>query len=340
MNENCQGCGLPLQSDHPELAGYAKSTDQTFCQSCFRLRHYRDFKRVRADVDDSVVLDFVQSFNGTIFWIIDLMKLEQSLHPTLVRNLIGKDVVLLVNKRDLIPKTVSNTKLLHGIMRLLKEYPISFKEVLFVSAKKRESLEPILPYLMIGDVAFVGCVNVGKSSVLNTLLDDDKLSVSPVASTTASIIELKINDFTLYDTPGLQNESELVYHLSDEDLILLAPQKTLKPQVFQIYEKQSLVFGGLGAITIEPDDKMIQVVSYLPFPLKRVNPERIDSNLAQASFLKREDAQYKTKKLPKTKEDIELEIFDAGFIVIKGAIKSLELYFDNKVNVVSRKAVI
>ena len=340
MSKNCQGCGLPLQSDQPELAGYAKSLDQAFCQSCFRLRHYRDFKRVRAEVDDGVVLDFVQSFNGTIFWIIDLMKLEQSLHPTLVRNLIGKDVVLLVNKRDLIPKTVSNTKLLHGVMRLLKDYPISFKEVLFVSAKNRNSLEPILPYLMVSDVAFVGCVNVGKSSVLNTLLDDDKLSVSPVASTTASIIELKINDFTLYDTPGLQNESDLVHHLSDDDLIMLSPQKTLKPQVFQIYEKQSLIFGGLGAITVEPDEKMVQIISYLPFPLKRVNPARIDSNLAQASYLKLNEPVYRSKKLPKTKEDTELEIFDAGFIVIKGAVKSLELYFDTKVNVVSRKAVI
>ena len=340
MSNNCQGCGLPLQDEHKDKAGYAKSLENEFCQSCFRLRHYRDFKRVKAEVNDDVVLDFVQEFEGTVFWIIDLMKLEQSLHPTLMRSLIGKDVVLLVNKRDLIPRTVSNTKLLHGIMRLVRDYPISFQDVLFVSAKNRASLEPVLPYLMLGDVAFVGCVNVGKSSVLNTLLDDDKLSVSPVASTTASIIELKINDFTLYDTPGLQNESELVYNLSDDDLVMLAPQKTLKPQVFQIYEKQSLVFGGLGAITIEPADKMIQIVSYLPFSIKRVNPTRIDANLEQAEFLKLENAHYRLKKLPKTKEDIELEIFDAGFIVVKGAIKSFELYFDPRVNTVTRKAVI
>lgn len=339
MKQKCEGCGLSLQTEDETQAGYAKSKEHRFCQSCFRLRHYRDFKRVRAEVDDGVILDFVMEFEGTIFWIIDLMNIQQSLHPALIRHLSGKNVVLLVNKRDLLPKSVSNRRLLHGIMRFLKPYPIQFMEVLFVSAKYRKSLEPILPYLLMGDVAFVGCVNVGKSSILNALLDDDSLSVSPVASTTASIIELKVNDFTLYDTPGLQNESAITHRLSEEDLVALAPQKPVKPQVFQIYEQQALVLGGVFAIVVEPVDR-IQVVSYLPHNMKRVKPDRIDANLKQSQFLKVDNPNYRRRSYPGSKEDVEIEIYDFGMIVIKGSVRKIEVIAEKDLEYIYRKAVL
>lgn len=339
MKQKCEGCGLVLQTSDVHEPGYAKSEEHRFCQSCFRLRHYRDFKRVRAEVDDGVILDFVMEFEGTIFWIIDLMNIQQSLHPALIRHLSGKNVVLLINKRDLIPQSVSNRRLLHGIMRLLKPYPIQFTEVLFVSAKHRKSLEPILPYLLMGDVAFVGCVNVGKSSILNSLLNDDTLSVSPVASTTASIIELKVNDFTLYDTPGLQNESAITHRLSDEDLQALSPQKPIKPQVFQIYEEQALVLGGVFAVIVEPIDR-IQVVSYLPHNMKRVKANRIDANLKQAEFLQVDEPQYRRRSYPSSKEDVELEIYDFGMIVIKGGVKKIEVVAEKDLEYIYRKAVL
>lgn len=339
MSQKCEGCGLTLQTSDVHKPGYAKAVDHRFCQSCFRLRHYRDFKRVRAEVDDGVILDFVMEFEGTIFWIVDLMNIQQSLHPALIRHLTGKNVVLLVNKRDLLPKSVSNRRLLHGIMRLLKPYPIQFMEVLFVSAKNRESLEPILPYLYMGDVAFVGCVNVGKSSILNTLLNDDSLSVSPVASTTASVIELEVNEFKLYDTPGLQNESVITYRLSEEDLVSLSPQKTVKPQVFQIYEKQALVLGGVFALIIEPY-KQSQIISYLPLDMKRVKPDRVDANLKQAEYLVVDSPSYRKKAYPSTKEDVEIEIYDFGMLIIKCGVKKIEVVAEKDMEYIYRKAVL
>lgn len=339
MEKKCQGCGAVLQIDNNELAGYAKSLENDFCQSCFRLKHYRDFKRVRADVNDADVLEFIEGFHGTIFWIVDLLNINQSMHPGLMRTLIGKDVVLLANKRDLFPKSLSNTKLLHGLMRAMGDFPISFLEVQFVSSKKRESLLDILPYLEAGDVAFVGAVNAGKSSILNSLLNQDKLSVSPVASTTAEVIEINVNDYRLFDTPGLQNESNLSHVLSDEDLLRLSPQKTMKPQVFQIYEKQSFVIGNLGSITIDPKDQ-VQVIAYLPVKVKRVRPERVEANLKQAKEMIVPDAKYRKHVWPKEKNNIDLELFDIGFFNIKGEYKSLESNFDQNIEVVFRKAMI
>ena len=339
MEHTCKGCGATLQTEDKELRGYAIATDHDYCQSCFRLRHYNDFKHVRADVNDGDILDFLVPFEGTVFWIIDLMNINQSMHPGLMRTLMNKKVVLLANKRDLLPKQVNHTKLLHGLMRAMKDFPLKFEEVQFVSAKKRESLEGILPYLEQGDVAFVGAVNAGKSSILNTLLAKDDLSVSPVASTTADVIEIKINDYTLYDTPGLQNESKLSHVLSDKSLLLLSPQKRLRPQTFQIYEKQSIVIADLGAITIDPV-KSCQVVVYLPLEAKRIKPERIDNNLKNASLKLLDDPKYRKRTWPKQKYNVDLEFFDLGFVNIQGEFKVLETNFDRNVEIIYRRALI
>ncbi|CAM3580417.1 GTPase [Erysipelothrix urinaevulpis] len=339
MENKCQGCGEILQTENPQERGYAKAIEHQFCQSCFRLKNYRDFKHVRAEVNDSDVLDFIQSFEGTIFWIIDLLNINQSMHPGLMRSLVDKNVVLLGNKRDLYPQSLSDTKLLHALMREMNQFPLSFMEVQFVSAKKRETLQGILPYLEHGDIAFVGAVNAGKSSLLNALLGKDTLSVSPVASTTAQVMEIKVNDYTLYDTPGLQNESKLSHHLNDEDLLSLAPQKTMKPQVYQIYEKQSLVIGNIGSITIEPIDQ-VQVIAYVPVVTKRVKPERVDANFKQAKEMVIDNATYRKRIWPKADHNVDLEIFDIGFFNIKGKYKLLETNFDKNVEIVFRRAMI
>lgn len=341
MENTCKGCGAVLQTENKDKRGYAKTLDHEFCQSCFRLRHYSDFKHVRAEVNDGDILDFIQSFEGTVFWIVDLMNIDQSMHAGLMRSLLNKKVVLLANKRDLLPKQVNRTKLLHGLMRAMKNFPLKFEEVQFVSAKKRDSLEGILPYLEKGNVAFVGAVNAGKSSILNTLLGKDQLSVSPVASTTANVIEMKVNDFTLYDTPGLQNESKLTHVLSDEALLLLAPQKTLKPQTFQIYEKQSIVIANLGTITIDPaKDKDVQVVVYLPLEAKRIKPDRIENNLKNATLKLLEEPVYRKRSWPQQAYNVDLEFFDLGFVNIQGDFKVLETYFDKNVEIIYRRALI
>lgn len=337
--KQCLGCGSPLQSQNKEGRGYALSVDHDYCQSCFRLRHYRDFKRVKAQVDDGATLEFIQSFKGHIVWVLDIMHLEQSLHPGLLRSLRNKSVVLLVNKRDLLSQAVSDGKLKNNIMRQLKGEDIQLSEIIFASALKAKSLQGLHPYLEDAPCAFVGCVNAGKSSVLNTLLGKDDLSVSPVASTTADVVEIQTDDVVVYDTPGLSTETKLTEKLSDEALVMLSPQKTIKPQVFQIYEKQTLILGNLGAITVDPV-KTVNIISYLPFPLKRVKPDRLDANLELEHDFMIEDPKYRNRKWPHNEKNIDIEIFDIGFINIQGEAKSIESKLDVTAEAVYRKALI
>lgn len=337
--KKCIGCGSVLQAQHPEERGYAKDISNEYCQSCFRLKHYRDFKRVKAVVDDGATLEFIDGFKGTIFWVLDIMHLNQSMHSGLLRALRGKEVVLVVNKRDLLPKDTSDNKLKQSIMRTLKYEDISLMEIVFVSALRRNTLEPLLPYIERQDCAVVGCVNAGKSSLLNQLLGRNNLSVSPVASTTADVLKIETGAGNLYDTPGLSTETKLLDKIGDEALVMLSPQKTIKPMVFQIYEKQTLIFGNLGALTLNPKETLT-VISYLPFDIKRIKPQRRDANLTLEHAFMIQNPEYKERRWPSNEERFDLEIFDIGFVSIHGATSEIETYFDKDSEIIIRKALI
>lgn len=337
--KKCLGCGVLLQNSAKELPGFVQKLDQDYCQSCFRLKHYRDFKRVKQDVDTNETNVFIENFKGHIFWVVDIMHLHQSLHQGLIRSLNQKNVVLLINKRDLLPNSVSDNKLKQGIQSILKDYHIRLQEVLFVSANKRQTLEPLLPYIMDAPCAFVGCVNAGKSSLLNTLLKDDTLSVSPVSSTTAGIIKLENEHFELYDTPGILSETPLVNKFTEKNLIQLAPSKTIKPNVHQIYQKQAIMLGNLGYIELEPQTK-VNVVSYLPFSVKRVKPDRAEANLKIDHEFMIENPKYRQRTWRIDHHRIDIEIFDVGFISIQGELKTLKTVMDKEADIIIRKALI
>ncbi len=64
------------------------------------------------------------------------------------------------------------------------------------------------------DVALVGRPNVGKSSILNALLNEDKAIVTDISGTTRDLIEAKMNlngiEINLIDTAGIRETQDIV----------------------------------------------------------------------------------------------------------------------------------
>ena len=115
------------------------------------------------------------------------------------------------------------------------------------------------------DIAIVGKPNVGKSSLLNSLLKDEKAIVTDIAGTTRDIVEGTFNlsgvPCRLYDTAGLRESSDVIERIGIEkamsivnkaDLILFVVDETgLDEQLYELVKdkKHIIVYNKADLIT-------------------------------------------------------------------------------------------
>jgi GTP-binding protein len=170
------------------------------------------FKQAGMAIDEAEVL----------IWVVDaragVTQLDEEL-AALLRSM-GKRVVVAANKTD-----SSRLESDSG-----EFYRFGFEEVFAVSAEQGigvgDLLDAVLELLNTGDVlpheeapekrelrlAIVGRPNVGKSSLLNQILGEDRVIVSPVAGTTRDAIDTVLQTpertFRLIDTAGIRRKGK------------------------------------------------------------------------------------------------------------------------------------
>ena len=126
----------------------------------------------------------------------------------------GKEVVLVVNKIDV--KTDEGTQIFHELgfktkIEISAEHNLNIddlKELIFKNAPKNEDpSQNVIP-----KISVIGKPNVGKSSTVNALLDQDQMIVSDIAGTTIDSVNVKINyrskDYFLIDTAGIRRKNK------------------------------------------------------------------------------------------------------------------------------------
>ena len=128
---------------------------------------------------------------------------------------LDRDIVLIINKTDLSKKS----------MPISDFYNLGIKEVLLISAKNNiglTDLKEILSNKIVGEeinskgifrrISIIGKPNAGKSTLINTLLNEERMITSDIAGTTLDAIEIpfifKDNNFLLYDTAGITRKSK------------------------------------------------------------------------------------------------------------------------------------
>ncbi|MCF0132864.1 MAG: ribosome biogenesis GTPase Der [Blautia sp.] len=130
----------------------------------------------------------------------------------------GKPVVLAVNKVDSVQKFM---------MDVYEFYNLGIGEPLAVSAANRLGLGDLLDEIVKGfpegsdmeeeddvpKIAVVGKPNVGKSSLINKLLGEDRVIVSDIAGTTRDAIDTKVKwngkEYIFIDTAGLRRKGKV-----------------------------------------------------------------------------------------------------------------------------------
>ncbi|MGQ9846271.1 MAG: ribosome biogenesis GTPase Der [Bacteroidales bacterium] len=187
-----------------DTGGYIVNSDDVFAQA---IR-----KQVNIAIDESDIILFLVDATS------DITDLDMAVADILRKS--KKKVILVVNKIDNYEK-IYDTYVYYRL-GLGEIYPISAitgsgtgdlldKVVELLPNKENEVVED-LP-----KIAIVGRPNVGKSSLLNVLIGEERHIVTPIAGTTRDAIYTKYNKFNLnfylIDTAGLRKKHKITENL-------------------------------------------------------------------------------------------------------------------------------
>ena len=365
MNElKCFGCGATIQSDNEKHIGYvpksAMNNENVLCQRCFQLKNYHRLQESHMTKDDFLnILQKIGEKDCLVVYMIDLFDFQGSLIQGLMRHIAYNDVLVLANKRDILPKSVKEKKLEHWVRRQLKEEGIKPLDVIVTSGKKNMNLdhiyESILELRKGRDVYVVGVTNVGKSTFINSLLkhyaqveDEYLITVSEFPGTTLNLIEIPLDDqTTLYDTPGIINETQMTHLLNVKDIKKIIPQSELRPMGYQLNTMQTLYFGGLGRIDYLQGEK----ASFIAYFSKNLKIHRTKTINADDLYNRHQALQYEIEgietisqmktyefTLPRGKCDIVIS--GLGFITINSNGGKVSVKVPPQISVMIREAII
>ena len=264
----CIGCGAEIQSENPNKQGYLpksvveKSIEENnlVCKRCFRLKNYNEVSDVELGAEDFYkLIKTLSKKDGLIVKVVDIFDFSGSWIEDVI-DIVGnnKDIVLVANKLDLLPKSVKQNKIKQWLFKMLKEKGIKVKDILLISAIKNHGIEEAaasIDELRNGkDVYIIGATNVGKSTFINKLIelttgDKNVITTSHFPGTTLGMIEIPLDRATsIYDTPGIILDYDIAHYLDAKSLKLVMPKKEIKARVFQLNAEQSLFFGGMEMV--------------------------------------------------------------------------------------------
>lgn len=343
----CQGCGIVLQHEHPDRLGYSPKKDALYCKRCFRISHYGDVTfDMKKGIDPVDILSKVNKMNCLVVWVVDLFDFEASLMDSLNRHLYNKEIVVVLTKKDLIPATIGDDKLAKFVKKRFEYYGLHVVDVVYTGFNY-DSVgvkDTISKHSQNREVVVLGMTNVGKSTMLNSLMNTQTLTASIYPGTTLDFNELKIDGVTYMDTPGLENNQSMIMYLNkDSDANYIIPHKLIKPIGFQTQKEQSFSIEGLCRIDFFGLDKT-SIVFYKSNELtihrgKVSNAQQYWLNQDFKIKLNIDSSEYKETTFS-YQGNCDVVIAGLGFISVKGPYTTIKVYTHPNVKVLQREVML
>ena len=332
MNKYCSGCGVKMQDDNILGLGFTTSLENDMCMRCFRLKNYGDYESVSSNVIDyKNIIDGINKSNDLVLYVVDILNLPNNLME--IREMIQNECLLVLNKRDLLPLSVKDEK----IIEYLNKLNLGYEDIVIVSSDKNINMDLLLSkmnkYKKSKNVYVIGYTNAGKSSLITKFIKnygdgDTSLTIAPLPTTTLDKIIIPINDeLTLIDTPGIVDKDNIINFVDKKMYKKLNSRKEIRPKTYQLSKNESLLIGDLVRLDYVEGDRN-SLTFYIPNEIKIRRCRNKSDNLKK--YYKRElEIGYSE----------DLVIRGLGFIKIVAGCK-IDLFLDKDILVFTRRNMI
>ena len=119
MNKKCIGCGIMLQDTNIHEDGYVSNSDHNLCERCFKIKNYGQNKVIYVTNNDYMkILDNINK-DDLVVYVSSLLTLNLDYINRF------KNVLLVLTKRDILPKSVKDSKIISYVSKRYKVNDIS-----------------------------------------------------------------------------------------------------------------------------------------------------------------------------------------------------------------------
>ena len=196
MNK-CIGCGKALQYEDINKIGYAvKGSD--ICKRCFDLTHYNKNIELNNYIDNNKLLENINKKKIFTIFLCDILSLSNETIK-IYENILN-DKVFVLTKVDILPKNIKYESIIRNIENSFKIKPLIFS---YKNTKLKNNLFSLIEKHK--KVLITGIVSSGKSTLINTLFDEN-ITVSHYRNTTLDFIEINKDNLTIIDSPGFDTK--------------------------------------------------------------------------------------------------------------------------------------
>lgn len=262
MAKKCSGCGIELHSEDKNLPGYLPENKikekDAICQRCFKISNYGAYLPIDLNDKDykNEVLKVLKKMDVVVV-VVDLIDFEGSFDKELISLIWNKKIILAVNKIDLVPGEKHPAEITNWLMGRLFLSKIKPLDIAIMSVKDMYGVNGIIRKLRHflpngGDAAVIGATNVGKSSLINGIMKDKKVTVSKYPGTTLKTVKFGIpkTKINIYDTPGIIPKGRISDMVCEDCNLKIVPSGEISRKTFKLKKDRVISMGGLAWLKI------------------------------------------------------------------------------------------
>ena len=303
------------------------------------LSQMREQAQIAIDTADVIVFitDVQQGLVDSDAKVADMLRRSQ------------KPVILVVNKVDSVQKYM---------MDVYEFYNLGIGEPIPISAANRTGLGDMLDEIVkefpegldteedddIPKIAVVGKPNVGKSSLINRLLGEDRVIVSDIAGTTRDAVDAKVKwqgkEYIFIDTAGLRRKGKIKEEIERVEHVNVGASKPVQ-ELLEQYGSTPLTSGSTLGELIRRPELNYEVLA----PIDKNRPElrydireQVNINIKYDGYITRQLKQVEQfKKLESKKIPEDMDYDQVKSLRIE-AVQKLKLYRPVSIGQASRIA--